>query len=353
MTTFGKWSLCALALAGTVRVTQAADETGKWYVAPQVGYTITDHIRTVDDNAYYGLAIGKHVTERWTAELTLDRGTYHGPGGNKLDLTSVSLDALRVFTRSAPVSPYLTGGVGYINDDFNSGPSRGDFLGQVGAGLLIDIAASAHDALLFQLRPEIKARWDWNDVGRGRPVDYLAGVSFVLAFGPGRMPWVPRAAEPAPSTPAVAAAPVPPAPAQAVPSPPPLAAPPASIVLSGVNFAFNSAELAARAHPVLDRIADELQHPGNQHITVEVQGHTDDVGKPDYNLRLSQHRAEAVKDYLVARGVTASRVSATGYGETRPIADNRTKEGREQNRRVVVNIISNPDRVKVFGDAKP
>lgn len=169
MTAFRRWSLPALTLAGAMPLAQAADETGKWYMAPQVGYTVTDHLRAVDDNAFYGLAIGKHVSERWSAELSLDRGMYHG-SGDKLDLTSVSFNALRVFARRAPISPYLTGGVGYISDDFNPGPSRGDFLGQVGAGLLIDIAASAHDAFLFQLRPEVKVRWDWNDVGRGHPV---------------------------------------------------------------------------------------------------------------------------------------------------------------------------------------
>lgn len=336
-----------LALAGAVPLVHAADETGKWYLAPQVGYTITDHIRALDDDAHYGLAIGKHLSERWSAELNVNRGTYHGAAG-KVDLTAASVDALRVFARSSAVSPYLSGGVGYINDDFNPGPSRGDFLGQVGAGLLIDVAGNANHSFLFQVRPEVKARWDWNDVGRGRPLDYLAGVSFVFAFGPGRTPWVPTApaaSAPRPA-PAVQAAPVqPPAPAPAPPAPPPT-----SIVLSGVNFAFNSAALAPSAHPVLDRLAEDLQRPGNQHITVEVQGHTDNVGKPEYNLGLSQHRAEAVKDYLAGRGVAASRISATGYGETRPTADNRTNEGRAQNRRVVINVINNPDKVRVIGE---
>jgi OOP family OmpA-OmpF porin len=248
------------------------------------------------------------------------------------------------------VSPYLTGGVGYINDDFRPGSSQGDFLGQVGAGLLIDVAHNSNDAFLFQLRPEVKARWDWNDRGRGRPVDYLAGLSFVFAFGPGRSPWVARASGPAASPPPPASVLAPPA--QARPPEPP-ATPPASIVLSGVNFAFNSAELTPSAHPILDRLTVDLQRPGNQQIAVEVQGHTDNVGKPDYNLRLSQHRAEAVKDYLVMRGVAASRISATGYGETRPIADNHTKTGRAQNRRVVINVLSNPDQVKVIDGAKP
>lgn len=359
----GTLSALALTLGGVIRTAHAADEAGKWYIAPQVGYTITDHIRAVDDDAYYGLAVGKHVSEAWSAELSVDRGTYHGPAGNKLDLAAISIDALRVFARRAPMSPFLTGGVGYINDDFNPGPTRGDLLGQVGAGLLIDVGGNSSGSFAFQLRPEVKARWDWNDVGRGRPLDYLAGVSFVLAFGPGHKPWRPSASSEAVAAPSgpqaavnsqAAAAPA------SVQAPAPLSAPPtgalstapSSIVLSGVNFAFNSAELAASAHAVLDRLAEELTRPANQHITVEVQGHTDNVGKPDYNLRLSQRRAEAVKGYLVTRGVAASRISAKGYGETQPVTDNHTQQGRAQNRRVVVNVITNPDKVKVIGDAR-
>jgi len=65
-------------------------------------------------------------------------------------------------------------------------------------------------------------------------------------------------------------------------------------------------------------------------------GHTDDVGDEAYNLKLSERRAQAVVDYLAAKGVASGRVTAIGMGETKPLADNSTEEGRAQNRRVTI-----------------
>ena len=71
---------------------------------------------------------------------------------------------------------------------------------------------------------------------------------------------------------------------------------------------------------------------------MEVQGHTDNVCKRDYNIDLSERRAQAVRTYLIGKGVPATRLSAHGYGTDVPIADNKTKEGRAKNRRVEFNI---------------
>ncbi len=67
---------------------------------------------------------------------------------------------------------------------------------------------------------------------------------------------------------------------------------------------------------------------------VRIAGHTDGVGDPEENQRLSEARAEAVRDYLVSHGIDASRVEAVGYGDTQPVASNDTDEGRAQNRRI-------------------
>ncbi|NOZ89921.1 MAG: OmpA family protein, partial [Epsilonproteobacteria bacterium] len=71
---------------------------------------------------------------------------------------------------------------------------------------------------------------------------------------------------------------------------------------------------------------------------ITIAGHTDSDGNEAYNQRLSENRANAVKQYLINHGVNASRLEAIGYGETQPIADNSTKEGKEKNRRIEFNI---------------
>lgn len=74
---------------------------------------------------------------------------------------------------------------------------------------------------------------------------------------------------------------------------------------------------------------------------VEISGHTDSVGKKELNLALSQKRAEKIKELLIAKGCKSSQLKAVGYGETRPLASNKTKEGRKMNRRVEIEVIKN------------
>lgn len=123
------------------------------------------------------------------------------------------------------------------------------------------------------------------------------------------------------------------------PPPPPQAAPPMKqkIILRGVNFDFDKANIRADARPVLDEAARTLTGAGN--ISVAVGGHTDSVGSDDYNLNLSIRRANAVADYLAARGVSRSRMRIDGYGESRPVASNETDDGRAQNRRVELSVL--------------
>jgi len=114
---------------------------------------------------------------------------------------------------------------------------------------------------------------------------------------------------------------------------PPAAAPaPKILTLEGVNFDNNEAILRLDAYPALDRAAASLKEWGD--VKVEVAGHTDDRSTDEYNLELSQRRAEAVRAYLIGKGISADRLTAKGYGESKPIADNDTEEGRFKNRRV-------------------
>lgn len=116
-----------------------------------------------------------------------------------------------------------------------------------------------------------------------------------------------------------------------------------SVVLRGVNFELNSAQLTVNAETILDGVAATLNSsPG---FNVELQGHTDSTGSDSYNMNLSQNRAKSVKSYLVGKGVDGSRLTARGYGEEQPMASNDTKAGRAQNRRVELKVLGDEELV--------
>ncbi len=102
--------------------------------------------------------------------------------------------------------------------------------------------------------------------------------------------------------------------------------------MSGIEFETGKAKIKKSSYKMLDQIAKIFIE--NPTYKVEIQGHTDNVGKPAANLRLSDERANAVRDYLIDKGVPAKQLTAKGYGDTMPIASNKTKAGRAKNRRV-------------------
>lgn len=99
-----------------------------------------------------------------------------------------------------------------------------------------------------------------------------------------------------------------------------------------IHFEFDKAVIRSVSFPILNTVAQVLQDYPDIHV--EIQGHTDSRGRDEYNMRLSQERAEAVRTYLIERGIAANRLTARGYGESRPIESNRTSSGRAANRRV-------------------
>ena len=105
-----------------------------------------------------------------------------------------------------------------------------------------------------------------------------------------------------------------------------------------VKFGFDKAELSAEAKSALDAFADKLK-ADNKNVYVEIQGHTDNVGSEEYNFQLGEKRAEAVRRYLSMKGVPLNRLSTISYGEAEPVADNSTRDGRNQNRRVVLVVL--------------
>lgn len=109
------------------------------------------------------------------------------------------------------------------------------------------------------------------------------------------------------------------------------------IVLQNVQFKLNSGELTAESQATLDKIAASLKARGDI-TSVLVIGHTDASGDAAYNQNLSEKRAKAVADYLVSQGVEAGILSSKGMGESAPVADNATAEGRAKNRRVELKL---------------
>lgn len=106
---------------------------------------------------------------------------------------------------------------------------------------------------------------------------------------------------------------------------------------SGINFAYDSANVQPQFRATLDKVASVLGEYNQTYI--DVYGHTDSTGSDAYNQGLSERRALAVADYLSAHGVNPARTATRGFGETQPIASNETEDGRAANRRVEIKIV--------------
>ncbi len=359
---------CAIAVAacGLAAPSHAADETGMWYLNPQYGWTLLDKERPVNNDDHVGFGIGRALSPVWSLEVNGLFGKFSNDAGGKLQQSAVSLDALTVFGRANRVSPYFTFGAGYIENKYDFDGEFGPF-GQAGFGLLIDVGQSHAGDFVFQLRPEAKYRFDEAEgFTKKSHGDVVFNLGFMLNVGESHAP-----------PPTVTHAPPPPPPAPPPPPPPPpkpvdsdgdgvpdsadkCPGTPAGVVvdekgcamepvvLRGVSFETASATLTPQSFPVLNGVAEDLKmHPL---VQVELQGHTDDRGKDDYNLDLSQRRAAAVRDYLISQGVSSSRLTAKGYGETQPVADNKTAQGRAQNRRVVMKVTANPNNAVIHDE---
>jgi outer membrane protein OmpA-like peptidoglycan-associated protein len=104
------------------------------------------------------------------------------------------------------------------------------------------------------------------------------------------------------------------------------------LVLEGIVFKTGSAEIMPESEEILMKAFMTLND--DQSIVVEIHGHTDNVGKKAANMKLSKARAESVKAWLVAKGIAAKRIGTKGFGPDKPIADNKTDEGKQKNRRI-------------------
>jgi outer membrane protein OmpA-like peptidoglycan-associated protein len=119
---------------------------------------------------------------------------------------------------------------------------------------------------------------------------------------------------------------------------------------SGIFFETNSATLSSSSQDALTKFAQSLQN--NPETNVAISGHTDNTGSDAINQPLSERRAESVANFLVGKGVSASRLTKVGNGSHQPVAENNTSEGRAKNRRVEVVIVANDKMVKQAQEGK-
>jgi OOP family OmpA-OmpF porin len=266
--------------------------------------------------------------------------------------------------------PYFGGGVGGVRSWYGQSPSLSglpiasdyatEFGYQAGAGLNYDISRNFTVGLDWRrLWANKGAFHDTYGIPTTDAIKYgynaqTALLSVRYTFGSTPPPAAPEPPPP-PPPPATPAPAPPPPPVVATPAP---CNPPAgfqmdanchiidqNLVVRAVDFEFNSARLTAPAKQTLDDVAAALAKQPT--LLVEVQGYTDSIGKDQYNLHLSQLRAEAVKSYLVSQGANGTTLTARGYGKANPIASNANPEGRAQNRRVAFVVTNPPEHVKV------
>ncbi|MFI4880750.1 MAG: OmpA family protein [Steroidobacterales bacterium] len=350
-----RFTLC-LVLACAPLVASAGDEVGHWYINPFLGGISADTKRDTKTNDFdYGVGFGNQFAENWSLELNANRASLHDKfDGNRTTLGALTLDLLRIWHRDSTFAPYISVGGGWLRASEVGFDNRDSAAGQVGVGAFVKLWESADTSQSFSLRPDIKARWD-HESGSGNVMDALYTLGFTFSWGAG------KAVPPAPVAAIAAPPPPPPAPAPApvlkCPNTPAGVAVDADgcpikidVVLEGVTFETNSAVLTAASKPVLDDVAKGLK--AHHRLKVEVQGHTDSTGSAVYNMRLSQRRADAVRDYLVSQDVPAGQLTAKGYGKTVPVQSNATAEGRAHNRRVVMHVLENPGEATIHKEGQ-
>jgi len=321
----------------------------RFYVAPLGAYALSPDGRHTD-NAFGGaLALGKSVAPHLGVEIL---GEYLHYNGKESPATASGLactaNSLGLITNPAcspshnPSQNIYGGGLGanvYLSPSnyglFLHADAEGGNRFVYDGGLGLDLPFAKHSVAL-----RVEALYHKEEREKAEPL-FLLGLR--IPFGSLGTPVT--TPEPAVAVvPAVEPPPPPPAPA-----PPPCQTPAPgdtinlegcktgdTIVLRGVNFDFNKATLTLNAKTILDQVVTALT--SRPDIKVEVDGHTDGKGSESYNLKLSDRRAKSVKQYLVEKGIDAGRLTAKGFGKTRPIADNSTDEGRELNRRVELKV---------------
>ncbi|MBX7491133.1 OmpA family protein [Helicobacter turcicus] len=281
-------------------------------ITPQIGgsWHISNDRYADDIDLSYGLKFATRVMPSVLLEVgyeRIDDAKYNFPK-QSTDVNRYYVDLVKEFNIDSKVSPYILGGFGYehISNEFQSMDS--DFFGQYGVGLRYALAEFLH------LKTELRHVVSFD--GRS---DIVGSVGFSIPFGTyAREEIVVEEVT------------------EIVEQQPTLS----HIHTFSVQFPFDSSAIAPQYNAEIRDFAQSMKDNPNQ--TAVISGHTDSTGNDAYNQKLSERRAKAVKDAIIEEGVQAGRLEARGYGESKPIADNTTKEGRKENRRVEAEIYTTP-----------
>ena len=326
----------------------AQAEEGEWYIAPSAVYFDDDPDRKVDDSmAGLQVQFGKEMSRRLSLEGLLGYQDIDGfPGQEHLEL---GFNVLGKFLPDSRFSPYVIGGLGYLRadvgvPDFGGLPpadsTANNLTATGGLGLQIQFGDSP-----WSLRTEARLRhaFDSDD----SLTDAIVTLGLQYNFGGRSAASAMAASEPQEAPAAVVAA----VPADSdgdgvandrdqcpgTPAGVKVDARGCEVVkLKNVYFGFDSAVLLATAKRMLDQSASALRR--NSDLQVEITGYADSRGPESYNMKLSERRAEAVRNYLEQAGVDASRMSARGLGESHPGASDMSANGLAQNRRVELRV---------------
>ncbi len=283
----------------------------------------TDSSRDIKNGELYGAGVSYFLTD--DVSLGLSYGEYHDitsedrvqdGSHKKIKGSLTSLDAAYHFGNpGVGLRPYVSAGVAHqsIGQADRGGRDRSTFA-NVGTGLKYYFTEN------FFAKASVDGMYNID----ADEAEWMAGVGVGLNFGGGARQVA--AVEPTPE----------PAPAPIVDTEPE-PAPEVVRVELDVKFDFDKSRVREESYSDIKNLADFMQQ--YPQTTTVVEGHTDSVGTDQYNQRLSERRAEAVRNVLVNEyGVQGNRVNSVGYGESRPVADNSTEEGRQINRRVEAEV---------------
>lgn len=344
---------CTLLLASMLvlssQVGMAAVKAGEVTLSPMIGGIVYDMKNGIDRNAVVGgLRAGYNVTKTIGVEALFDYSntqTRDFTNNKDVKMYRYGAEALYNFFPDAALVPHVAAGIGALNFNGEGLSSRAKTMLDWGVGakyFLTDNVALRGDVRHIATKDD---RWK-NDL------EYMVGL--YIPFGGTKA--VAKAVEPEPAP--VAKAPVAKPVVAPVVEPAPVAKPveakPAPVVESAkrveaakrfcnkpavieILFDFDKATIKPSFHDELKTVGDFLKEFPESKGAIE--GYTDSVGNKKYNEKLSTRRAESVRNYIVTTfGIKADRLSFKGYGEAKPVADNKSKAGRAKNRRTVTNF---------------